>query len=117
MIFSMKGVFMKIHDLNNIIMTDSYTLRSLCACCSQSELTILKICESNEYALFLYTCTLHNIEYHAQCLQARQHRIGLIHCYTGINILLATFNDELNCKMFYLSHLKKDKKFLYVMYE
>ena len=33
----------------------SYTLHTLCACCNQSELTILKICESCERTIALQT--------------------------------------------------------------
>ena len=33
-----------------------YTLRTLCACYSQSELTILKIREDRMRVLFLYNC-------------------------------------------------------------
>ena len=36
---------------------DSYTPRTLRACCSQSNFRILKICESSAHALFLYNCT------------------------------------------------------------
>ena len=36
---------------------DSYSPRTLRACCSQSEMTILKIRESSARALFLYNCT------------------------------------------------------------
>ena len=39
----------------------SYILRTLRACCSQSELRILKIHESNTRALFLYNCTLNTL--------------------------------------------------------
>ena len=48
----------------------SYTLRTLLACCSQSELRIVKVCEST--ALFLYNCTLNS-------LLAHQHSVGCIH--------------------------------------
>ena len=87
---------------------DSYTQRTLHACCSQSELTTLKIRESSTHALFLYSCTLRNLEHLAQCLHARKHCAGLI-CYTGIYILLAISIDIFNCKMSDLSHLKKTK--------
>ena len=43
------------HLLCNILA--SYTPRTLRACCSQSKLRILKICESSARALFLYNCT------------------------------------------------------------
>ena len=40
-----------------IININSHTPHTLRACCSQSKLTILKICESSVRALFLYSCT------------------------------------------------------------
>ena len=43
------------------ILGHSYTPRTLLACCSQSELMILKIPESSARALFLYNCTPNKI--------------------------------------------------------
>ena len=40
-----------------LIITHSYTPRTLRPSCSQSELMILKICKSSAHALFLYNCT------------------------------------------------------------
>ena len=61
----------------------SYSSRTLRACCSQSELKILKICESRARALFLYNCTMRNFEHLAQCLLMCKHHVELIHLLHG----------------------------------
>ena len=46
------------HGLSSLAFNrDSYTPRTLRACCSQSKFRILKISESSARALFLYNCT------------------------------------------------------------
>ena len=59
----------------------SYTPRTLRACCSQSELTILKIHERSARALFLYNCT-------PNTLRARECSVGCIHMRVGLIHLL-----------------------------
>ena len=50
------ALYLGMHSMRALSYT-SYTSRTLRACCSQSELTILKIRESSVRALFLYNCT------------------------------------------------------------
>ena len=60
---------------------NSYTPRTLRACCSQSKFRILKIRQSSGRALFLYNCTP-NIS--AQCWRERERRVGLIYASVGL---------------------------------
>ena len=86
-----------------------YTPRTLRACCSQSELMILKICESSARALFLYNFPPGNFEHLVQCLHVPERHVRFIPLLHWYQIFLAIFNDILNCKMSYLSHLNKTK--------
>ena len=45
------------NDDQGLVIDYSYNPCTLRTCCSQSELTILKICKSSACALFLYNCT------------------------------------------------------------
>ena len=56
----------------------SYTLRTLCACNSQSHFTILKICESM-CALFWYNCTPSRLWATCALPRTRDHSVWLIH--------------------------------------
>ena len=63
------NIFLK-NDMCLIV--NSYTLHAQSACCSQSELTILKIRESSAHALFLYNCT-------PNTLRALEHSVAFTH--------------------------------------
>ena len=60
-VFKTSKHLLKIADMNrdgtSRLSKDSYTPRTLRACCSQSKFRILKIRESSARALFLYNCT------------------------------------------------------------
>ena len=58
----------------------SYTSCTLCACCSQSELKILKIQESNARAFILYNCT-------PNTLRASERSVGCIPTRVGLTVL------------------------------
>ena len=51
-----------VHKIKRKWLLSIHTLCTPHACSSQSELMILKLCESSSHALFLYNCTLRNSE-------------------------------------------------------
>ena len=81
----------------------SYTLHTLCTCCSQSELTIFKMRERSTCALFLY-----NI---------RQNTFRTRKCSVRVHYARVIFNNFFELiEMSYLSHIKTTKVY-YVVYK
>ena len=84
-----------------------YSYATLHACCSQSELTIVKVTEISARALFLFNCTPNN--FHARegrvgCIHVR---VGLIHFYFSDDFILLVIFKTLYSKRLYLSHKKR----------